>query len=259
MRKSENTLELELLAASQWGMFTTAQAQNLGIRRSQVARMVAAVKVEPMCYGVYRFLVGAEPPQADIKAQWLSVSPKLTAAVRLSTKPFDAVLAGRSAAYALGAGDFLAHPYTFIVRARKQTSREDVHYLNCRLDERDVTYVDGVPVTSFERTVYDLLRLDEDPDLVDKFMRSAVQEAGHRFDPERLACLLGTVASRYCFESGMAFATDLIVRNVAVIQMSQAKEALGGAAAALYGRDKAAVLEAKLAEALAGLEEGSDE
>lgn len=51
MKKPGNIISLELLAASQWGMFTTAQAQELGIRRNQVFRMVSALRVEPISSG----------------------------------------------------------------------------------------------------------------------------------------------------------------------------------------------------------------
>ncbi|MDY6111537.1 MAG: type IV toxin-antitoxin system AbiEi family antitoxin domain-containing protein [Ellagibacter isourolithinifaciens] len=53
MLKSDNITSLELLAASQWGMFTTAQAQALGVRENQVSRTVDAFWVEPACHGVY--------------------------------------------------------------------------------------------------------------------------------------------------------------------------------------------------------------
>lgn len=138
MKKPGNIISLELLAASQWGMFTTAQAQELGIRQNQVFRMVSALRVEPICFGVYRFIAGAQPPQADLKAEWLSVFPKQKAAERLTLRPYDAVMAGRTAAVALDADDFHASPYTFIVSRRRQTSREDIRFLHCRLSEIDV-------------------------------------------------------------------------------------------------------------------------
>ena len=47
-------------------------------------------------------------------------------------------MAGRTAAVALDAGDFHASPYTFIVSRRRQTSREDIRFLHCRLSEIDV-------------------------------------------------------------------------------------------------------------------------
>lgn len=232
MVKQSDISELEQLAASQWGMFTAAQAQAIGLRRNQVSRMVDAMHVEPMCYGVYRFVAGSEPAHVGLKAAWLSAFPKKTAAERLAIKPFDAVVAAGTAAAALGAGDFHLSPYTFIAASRKQTVRDDMRFLTCSLDESDIVMVDGLPATSFERTVFDLLRLDEDPSLVDGFMRDAARRCAHMFDFERLAELLGPIASRYGFpEGGESFAADLILRNVSDVLVDRAHEALQGAVA----------------------------
>lgn len=232
MVKQSDISELEQLAASQWGMFTTAQAQALGFRRNQISRMVDSMRTEPMCYGVYRFAAGSEPAHADLKAAWLSAFPKETAAERLAKRPFDAVVAAETAAAALGAGDFHLSPYTFITAARKQTAREDMRFLGCSLDEADVVMVDGLPTTSFERAVFDLLRLDEDPSLVDGFMRDAATNRSHAFDYDRLSELLGPIASRHGFpEGGAVFAADLILRNVSDVLVDRANDALQSAIA----------------------------
>ena len=235
MPRQSNISELEQLAASQWGMFTTAQAQALGFRRNQVSRMVDSMRVEPMCYGVYRFVAGSEPANADLKAAWLSAFPKETAAERLAKRHFDAVVAAGTAAAALGAGDFHMSPYTFITAVRKQTMRKNMRFLGCSLDEADVAMVDGLPTTSFERTVFDLLRLDEDPSLVDGFMRDAARSRGHAFDFERLSELLGPIALRHGFpEGGAAFAADLVLRNASDVLVDRANDALRSAIADIY-------------------------
>lgn len=238
MVKQSDISELEQLAASQWGMFTTAQAQALGFRRNQISRMVDSMRAEPMCYGVYRFVAGSEPAHADLKAAWLSAFPKETAAERLAKKPFDAVVAAETAAAALGAGDFHLSPYTFITATRKQTTRKDMRFLGCSLDEADVVMVDGLPTTSFERTVFDLLRIDEDPSLVDGFMRDAARNRAHAFDFERLSELLGPIASRHGFpEGGAALAADLVLRNVSDVLVDRANDALRSAIVDICGSE----------------------
>lgn len=225
MKRRVNISELEQLAASQWGMFSTSQAQAIGFRRNQISRMVDIGHVESMCYGVYRFIAGSEPAHVGLKAAWLSAFPKETAAERLAKRPFDAVVAAETAAAALGAGDFHLSPYSFITASRRQTVRDDIRFLACALDESDVVVVDGLPTTSFERTVFDLLRLNEDPSLVDGFMQDAARKRGHTFDFERLSELLEPIASRHGFpEGGESFAADLILRNVsgALVERAQA-------------------------------------
>lgn len=60
--------ELYDLAAAQWGMFTSAQAQKLGLRRNQITRMVKTGRIEPISYGVYRYTSSAESDNIEIKA-----------------------------------------------------------------------------------------------------------------------------------------------------------------------------------------------
>lgn len=251
MKKSSAITDLELLAASQWGMFTTAQAQQLGVQRNQISRMVDALRIESVCYGVYRFIAGNEPSFPGLKAAWLSAFPKKTAAARFSEKPYDAVAAGRTAAYALNAGDFQPSPYTFITQQRKQTSRGDMKFLHCRLGEEDIILDAGIPTTSFERTVYDLLRLDEDPDNVDRFIQDAARKKDHVFNQERLAQLLAPIASRYGFRAGdgASFAADLVARNAAPIQMSRALGSLRHTLKSLA--DRAGTVQTTLADSAA--------
>ena len=224
MKKSQGMFDLESLAASQWGMFTTAQAQNLGVRRNQIARMVEAGRVEMAAYGVYRFCAGDEPELVEVKAAWLSVFPNRTVHERMSSRPYDAIVAGKTAAFVHGAGDFLASPYTFAVTQRKQTSRGDMLYLKREIEEKDVVFVASLPVTSFERTVRDLVAMHEDPELIDKFIQDASRSVGHQFDLDRLAELLAPLAQRNGFKKmdGRAFASDLLRRNSAAIQMERA-------------------------------------
>ncbi len=173
MKKSDNIRELEYLASSQWGMFTTAQAAELGVGRTQISRMAGNGTVEQMRRGVYRYAVGEETSHPHAKAAWLSCYPKLTAAERLSRHPHDAVFACATAACLHGIGDFHEDPYTFIVRARRQTTARDLSYHLWKLDERDVTYVDTLPVTTMERTIPDLVRERHDPDHVARTAQAA--------------------------------------------------------------------------------------
>lgn len=164
MKKSDNIRELEYLASSQWGMFTTAQAAALGVGRTQVSRMAGAGTIEAVRRGVYRYTVGEATSHLYAKAAWLSCYPKLAVAERLRRRPHDAVFACSTAASLHGIGNFHEDPYTFIVHRRRQTSMVDLSFHLWELDESDVTYVDMLPVTTMERTVADLVRERHDPE-----------------------------------------------------------------------------------------------
>lgn len=187
MRKSDNIRELEYLASSQWGMFTSAQARLLGVRGTQVSRMADTGAVEAMRRGVYRYTVGEETSHSYMKAAWLAAYPTPTAAERLRSRPLDAVVAARTAAALHGIGDLHEDPYTFIVRVRRQTSVADLEFHTWPLEVRDVTFVEGLPVTTMERTIADLVRDRQDPDHV----RQAVEDAFAKgIDLTRLEALL---------------------------------------------------------------------
>ena len=215
------------LAASQWGLFTTAQAMAAGASRTQLSRMVAGGRIESVSYGVYRTAGGEETPHAAVKAAWLSLFPKKTAYDRLRTRPRDAVVAGRSAAVMHGDTSFYESPFTFNLAASKRTSRTDVVLRPWPVDECDVSLIEGLPVTSVERTVADLIREREDPSLVGGFVTSACS-GGHIVDEARLAELLAPLASRNGFAKGggRAFAHEIVTVYAADAQVQFAIETM---------------------------------
>ena len=219
MKEAIDITSLEQLAASQWGMFTTSQAQQQGIQRNQIARLTEKNKAEQLCYGVYRMTAGEETPSADIKAAWMSAHPHFFVSDRMKTSPYDAVVAGRTAAVLHSLGDFYASPYTFIVPHRKQSTRAEIKYLPWSIEPQDIVFTDGLPTTSVERTIADLIRLREEPSYVDGII-AEVAEKEKRIDVRRLAELLAPLAGRngYKKNDGGAFSRDLLAKKYAEIQ-----------------------------------------
>lgn len=189
MNNSSWKEELQSLAASQWGLFTAAQARELGIQRNQVARLAKRGLVESVDYGVYRFSSGYEASHTDLKAAWLSLYPKKTAYERMTEQPLDAVVRGRTAAFLHDLGDFYPTPFSFAVSKRRQTRRDNIHCLLEEVDPQDIVFVDSLPVTSVEKTIADLIREGEDPTLLGQVAKDAVRSR-HEFNVERLAHLL---------------------------------------------------------------------
>ncbi|WP_172135578.1 type IV toxin-antitoxin system AbiEi family antitoxin domain-containing protein [Adlercreutzia sp. ZJ473] len=221
MSKRGNIQNVYDLAAGQWGLLTSAQAIDIGISRTQLNRMSADRRLEPICYGVYRVAAGEETINVGAKAAWLSLYPKKTAYERLGAQPHDAVATGRTAAWMHGCGDFHASPYCFAVAREKRSARTDLELLHDVVDERDVTLSFGIPTATIERTVADLVRLHEDPSLVDGFMSDAAA-SGHLFDEERLSDLLSPLSKENGFASGGEFARHLIEKNAAHVATARA-------------------------------------
>ena len=215
MKTSQNISQLMDLAASQWSLFTSAQSVTLGVSRTQLTRMAEDGRIERMTRGVWRVTNAPEAQNIAIMAAWLSLFPKEMAWDRLKKRPYDAVATGRTAAALHGDTVLHPEPYTFAIRRGKRSARDDVRLCTWEVDERDVVFIEGIPTACPERTIADLVRLREDPSLIDGFARDAASR-GIAVDESRLATLLAPLAARngYAKDDGAAFAHSLIVRDI---------------------------------------------
>jgi hypothetical protein len=227
MKTSQNIAQLMDLAASQWSLFTSAQAVALGASRTLLTRMAEDGRIERMARGVWRVTSAPEVQDLAIKAAWLSLSPKETAWDRLRKRPYDAVATGRTAAVLLGDAELHPEPYTFAVGRGRRTARDDVRLCAWEVDESDVVLTGGLPTARLERTISDLVRLREDPSLVDGFAKGAASR-GMTVDGGRLAELLAPLAARngYAKDDGVAYARDIIERDVLPTKSAQVVEQL---------------------------------
>ncbi len=173
------------VACERWGMFTTAQAAQLGISRKTVSALAASGSVERVARGVYR-MAGVPTPDLEldrIRIDWLAVGGA------------DLTVAGRSAAVVHRIGDWFPGASEFVAPNRRTTRLADVQLRVRKLDSVDITHADGLPTMTIERTVADLVDAREDPSLIADALRHAVQN-GTLLTPRRLAQLLDPLARR---------------------------------------------------------------
>jgi len=206
MKTTETLKALDDLTVGQWGMVTTAQAAARGVTRLQLSRLAEQGHIERIGQGIYRDS-GVPTERFDaVKAAWLSIDPKLTAQARLSLVPFDAIASGATAAYLLGLGDLVPEPYQFTVPARRQTQRKELVFRVKRLPEDSITLREGIPVTTPEQTIADLVEGGTDRSLVaDVVADIDVLDSG------KLIALLSPLAGRNGFKpgDGSAFCAEL--------------------------------------------------
>jgi hypothetical protein len=197
------------VAAAQWGLLTTAQAEAAGVNRSSLARLCEAGHLERLGQGVY-LLAGAEDALTPLRAAWLSLAPTAGAEERLAELPGLAVVSHASAAALHRVGDLPHDVAEFIVPTSRRTVRDGIRLHHARLTAADVTVVDGLPATTIERTIADLLRSRRhgDPEHVARIVGDAL--IGARLDVDRLAGLLQPLASRYQQPNGDAFVAWLV-------------------------------------------------
>jgi hypothetical protein len=184
---------LASISAGQWGMVTTAQAAGIGVGRVQLARLVEGAFLERLAHGVYKETGSAPDEFVEMRAAWLSTDPKNTAENRLRQQS-EIVVSGNTAAHLYGFGDFQPEPYSFASTTRRQSQRPEIRYRHRAYQDEDVVIVHGLPVTTVERTIADLVRDREDLSLVADVLAAAVRASSVRLDV--LASHLGPLAVR---------------------------------------------------------------
>lgn len=187
MKYMNNIAAIDELSASE-GIFTTAQAQRLGIGRNALAHACKVGRLERVARGAYR-LAGAPSSSTDeLAAVW-----KLTAPAAFSWERqahWDGVaIGGTTAARLLEIGDFHLSPYRVFAPQRINSRNEAARFGVRDIDEVDIIWRDGLPVTRAERTLADMCLDCEDPSLVQGAFRDAT--AQNIVDPTRLASLIG--------------------------------------------------------------------
>jgi hypothetical protein len=194
MKSSEALRVLAELSASQWGMVTTAQAAELGVERLDLSRLARAGHLERLAHGVYRDAGAPTDEYQSLRAAWLAADPSRTAEARLRDLADGIVVMGESAATLHGVGDLPADRHELSSPTRRQTQRPEVSFRQRQLEPADVTIAHGLPVTTIERTIADLVEARTDLSLVADMFRDAAR--ARHVDTRRLAELLGPLAAR---------------------------------------------------------------
>ncbi|ONI68064.1 hypothetical protein BWI15_34010 [Kribbella sp. ALI-6-A] len=182
------------IAAEQWGLVTTAQAEATGTSRKSVGRFAQTGLLERLAQGVYRVTGAPSDPLDDLRAAWLGLDPSRTAGDRLRDA-LPEVVSHRSAAVLHGLGDLAADRHEFTVSGRRQSRRLDVRFHKATLVSTDWTIVDGLPCTTITRTVTDLAATHTDGGHLAGVVRDALTV--RHVDVDELAAAISPYAARY--------------------------------------------------------------
>ncbi|WP_083865275.1 type IV toxin-antitoxin system AbiEi family antitoxin domain-containing protein [Nocardia brevicatena] len=210
MTRDERLLELADLAGAQWGLFTSAQAGELGFTAQQLKRLADAELITRIRQGVYRLTGAPESPADPIRAEWLALEPKRMAGDRLTDEVPVGVVSHRSAARLQELGDIDADVHEFTVQRRRSTRSHDVRFRICELARTDWHLVEGLPVTRPLRTVVDLADDGTDGGHLATIVRDAILTGDVTRD--ELAKALRPFAHRYGMQigDGAALVRDFI-------------------------------------------------
>ena len=149
------------IAEAQGGYFSTEQAENIGIARSQLSRYVANGKLERVQHGVYRLTPFPRVLHEDLFVAWLAVGP-------------DAVISHDSALAVYELSDAL--PTQIHLTVPRTSSRRRLSYRlhTNRIAPAEITHYGGLPITTVARTLADVAFDGLADDLVIQAIKEAV-------------------------------------------------------------------------------------
>lgn len=176
--------DVRFLASDQFGLITTAQAENLGVSRVTIHRMMKQGELRLSRRGVYSFESSPLATHEEVRAAWLSLSPSRTVAEQIQDVEAP-VICTTSAAAVLGIGDFQTEQHEFFVSSRKQSRAEDIHIRVRALSPDDIQVVDGLKVTTPTRIVVDLLNELRELEHIGALIVDAVR-LGYEIDWKRI-------------------------------------------------------------------------
>lgn len=194
MKSREALKVLAEVSESQWGMVTSAQANARGVSHMNLTRLTESGDLIRLSHGVYKDAGAPGGEYDELRSAWLAADPTRLAWDRLKEQPGKIIVSGESAAMLHGIGDFRAMRSEFTTPSRKQTQRADVHYRTRILTSEDVIVREGLPVTTPERTIADLVEQRAQLDHVGDALRDAARKS--RLDTVRLTELLSPLAER---------------------------------------------------------------
>jgi hypothetical protein len=203
-------------------MLTTAQATAAGVARSTLLRREQGGSLERIRHGVYRLAGSPSDPLDDIRAAWLASNPSALARERRSIP--DVVVGGAAAATAHRMGDLYPTPYRLYTPTRRRSTQDDVHYTTRSIPNEDVTILEGLPVTTRERTLADLLNEDgADLSLVADALRDA-ELSNIDLDTKTLIRHLDSIAAGLGYEDGTVLYQEL--RSLAGVDAKRVQDLL---------------------------------
>lgn len=163
------------LMASQRGLVTTAQAEAAGVDRHALSRLERNGHIERVMSGVYRSCAAPSFREERVYVAWLALDRAVPAWERARDES-DVVASHGTAAWLMGLGELNPEPITFTSVERRQSARPGLRLVKASLVRGEIVQVSGIPTTSPERTVLDLLRDGEDESLVSNALRDFLRD-----------------------------------------------------------------------------------
>lgn len=221
MRASDAQPILDAFGYLQHGLVTSAQAADSGVDTTTMTRLFQRDVIRRVRRGVYILAGVAEDSLTEIRAAWLSTSPRILGEDRLKDES-PIVVSHVSAASVLNLGDITPAVHTFTSSLRKQTSAADIRHRMASIPTSDITVIEGIPVTSPIRTITDLAKDHLDGDQLHHAIADAIHD--HRVKISDLAQALFSHSHNYGHSSGEELIAESIRRFPADASSTEASQ-----------------------------------
>jgi len=152
--------QLYEIAEEQAGYFTAQQAGEVGVSAERLSANTSRGRFARVAQGIYRFRHFPGSPYEDLFVAWLRAGPA-------------AVIGYESALAVYELSDVLPNEVHLIVPRNSSRRRPGIRQHTTRLQADEITQRYGLPVTTIERTVCDLVTSG----LAEEFIYQAIQEA----------------------------------------------------------------------------------
>ncbi|MET7489822.1 hypothetical protein [Streptomyces sp. NPDC005538] len=143
------------MTTEQWGLITTEQAEQVGVEAASLDALAQSGVLTVAGAGVFQLAGAPLTPHLDIKVAWLQLEPGTPAWQRLTGN--SGVISHSSACRLHGLGDLPVGTVEMFADASLTAEAGVRVHQEPGLDPSQITVVDGLPVTTAERTITDLL------------------------------------------------------------------------------------------------------
>jgi len=160
MDSADYSAKLYEIAEGQAGYFTTAQAAAAGVDRRRLAYSASVGRAIRVHQGVYRLMHFPYSRHEDLVIAWLVTGP-------------DSVISHESALLLYELSDYLPEAIHVTVPRTASRRRKGLRLHTHQIGPSDITWHEGIPVTTVPRTIADVAQAG----LSDEFVLQAAREA----------------------------------------------------------------------------------
>jgi predicted transcriptional regulator of viral defense system len=161
MKEKPNYQKLYEIAESQGGYFTTKQAERACYSRKDLSALSKRRKFSRVSWGIYRITLFPTTSYDDFFMAVLKSGP-------------HSVISHQSALSIYELSDILPAKIHIIIPKSRSRRREGIKYHTCNLSKNDITSYKGLPITTVERTITDVVRSGLDTHLIEQAINQGI-------------------------------------------------------------------------------------